>query len=57
MPETPPLFFFVQDDNTRQIYFNFKSDQTGLVRWKIPKWKAADLNAELARMVSVGVRG
>jgi hypothetical protein len=53
-PENPRLVYFAQED--AQIFLCVKSDQTGYLRWPLSVAKAADLSAELARMVSVALR-
>ena len=54
-PEPVRLFYFTQDPSG-QIWCWLKSEEAGHIRWEVPLWKAADLSAELARMVSVGIR-
>jgi hypothetical protein len=53
-PQNPRLVYFVQEG--AQIWLCVKTDETGLIRWPLTLTKAADLSAELARMVSVGIR-
>ena len=52
-PEPVRLVYFVKEGT--QIWLCVKSQETGFIRWPVSLKKAADLSAELTRMVSIGI--